>query len=111
MLPPGRPCAAVQEHGRQQNEYIKEPKREINMPLGALAEGIFSTILECILQIVLEGMIKGAGYVILRSGYFILRHILQLDRNDDLRELESNNCSINLNAFLGSYLKVYFSVC
>ncbi|MCI5132458.1 MAG: hypothetical protein D3904_13325, partial [Candidatus Electrothrix sp. EH2] len=25
-----------------------------------------------------------------------------------LRELESNNCSINLNAFLGSYLKVYF---
>ena len=54
------------------------------MPLDALAEGIFSAILECILQIVFEGMIKGAGYVILRSGYFILRYILQLDRNDDL---------------------------
>ncbi|MDU9050025.1 MAG: hypothetical protein Q3M30_14345 [Candidatus Electrothrix sp. Rat3] len=47
------------------------------MPLGAIAEGIFSVISECILQIVLEGMIKGAGY-------FILRYIFQLDRNDDL---------------------------
>ena len=54
------------------------------MPLGALAEGIFSVILECILQVVLEGMIKGAGYVILRSGYFILGYIFQRDRNDDL---------------------------
>ncbi|MCI5178684.1 MAG: hypothetical protein D3911_05045 [Candidatus Electrothrix sp. AW3_4] len=40
------------------------------MPLGAIAQGIFSVILGCILQIVLEGMIKGAGCVILRSGYF-----------------------------------------
>lgn len=47
------------------------------MPLGALAEGIFSAILECILQIVLEGMIQG-------TGYFILRYIFQLDRNNDL---------------------------
>ena len=47
------------------------------MPLGALAEGIFSVILECILQIVLEGMIKGAGYV-------ILRYIFQVGRKNDL---------------------------
>ena len=54
------------------------------MPLGALAEGLFRVILECILQVVLEVLIKGAGYVILRSGYFILGYIFQRDRNDDL---------------------------